>query len=132
MPPFVGDRLVKDSSRRIFQDAISQVRRSLYNTSRGTADDVERSVGKVLEDVLVRSEGLEEALVRSQAENALSGQQLRTVREGIRGLVQDNRNRIADWEHTIRPRDRAAREDFLWKTWDWLSQSLTWLQNKAG
>ncbi|MBM3266271.1 MAG: hypothetical protein FJZ01_01370 [Candidatus Sericytochromatia bacterium] len=129
MPPVIGDRLVKESSRKYLNEVMAHMRRAFDTQGRR---DAEHTVGKMFEDVLVRSESLEHALAKAQAEHGLSGQQLQTVRDGLRGIINDNRGRIADWEHNVRHRSSAGREDFLWKTWDWLSQSLTWLESKVG
>ncbi len=127
----LGESLIKDSTKRAFGDAMISVRRALNGAGFRSERDLEVSVGKVLEDAFVRSERLEEALVRAQSEAALSGQQLSTVRSGLQGVINDNRGRISQWENVIKGRDRIEREDFLWKTWDWLSQSMTWLNGKV-
>ena len=124
MPVLSGKRLTSESAKRTFDLAMIEVRSALTGVHRRAREEVEGRVGRILEDVLVRSEELQIQSGRSQAEWALAERKLETLRVRIDGIIAKNERRLGgSTPNALHP--HSQHESFVRDTWSWLMRRFT-------
>lgn len=136
MPPALGSRLVDGAIKKYFGEIMVAVRTTLdKNPGR---KEVEASVGGLVEDALVYSQGLKEALAKtegtlasSQANRAVLEGQVGNVRNEIDVAINQNVGQINGWNSTVKYQGVDRQFEFLHQMWAWFGDSLNHLRNQV-